>query len=541
MGKVFKYICNCAIPLIISLSLLLTVSGCNKDVPITDVTSFYKDSASADSTRTQISSGNADLTKPVELTGYLIGDRPQGMKAVLEKLNEKLKKDINATMKINYIQWGDIQSKYSLVLASGEDVDWIYTGNWAYYGQEAAKGAFLEITKDMVKKYMPKHYAATDPSAWNEGLIRGKLFMIPTSTPDVKVNEVAIREDLREKYKVPEVNSWLDIEPYLAAIKMHEPDMIPINVDSAIDITRPFSYQLAATSKSYFDLFFTTSGGSGIISDTDDADGKLFKMTGPETVNDYKLAAKTIKSWYDKGYINRNAFSNKVRSMESFLSGKSSLGYGNTVDMQNVISKADTLGWKVKIIAGLSKKGTYPKDSYINNGFAIVSKSKNPERTMKAMDLIMEDRDYNELVYYGVEGVNYIVRNGKIALPDGLSTEKNTYPPDLSGFWFTNKNLLRIPESWSNQYINLREDARKQAAPYVYSAFVPDISTIKTEVTNLNQVIVQYFNPITLGMVKDIDKSFNTLNKRLTEAGFDSVMQEMKRQTDEYKMERKQN
>ena len=63
----------------------------------------------------------------------------------MSKLNEKLKKDINATMDINYIGWGDMKLKYPLILASDEDVDWIFTADWAYYRQEAAKGAFRQF------------------------------------------------------------------------------------------------------------------------------------------------------------------------------------------------------------------------------------------------------------------------------------------------------------------------------------------------------------------------------------------------------------
>ncbi len=536
MKKLSKNLCSHVIPWFICFSLL-TLTGCSKKESTTDIEAFYKDS----DTTAAIGSNNhktIDTSEKVELIGYLIGERPAGMNDVLHELNQKLLKDINATMKINYIRWGDLQSKYALVLASGEDLDWIFTGNWAYYGQEAAKGAFLEITQDMVVKYMPRHYAATDPLAWKEGLIGGKLFMVPTSTPDVKVNEVAIREDLREKYNVPEVNHWLDIEPYFAAIRKNEPNMIPINVDNAIDITRPFFYQLAATSKSYFDLFFATSGGSGIVSDTDDPDGRLFKITDPAIIKDYKKAAVTIKEWYDKGYLNKNAFSNKVRSMDLFLEGKSSIAYGNTIDMQNIFNKVREQGWKVKVIPGLSKKGTYPQDSHINNGFAIVSKSKNPERTLMAMDLIMQDPEYNQLVYYGIEGKNYVFKNDKIALPYGVTSETNTYPPDLSGFWFTNKNQLKYPENWSEDYIKIREAAKKQVAPYVYSAFVPDVSMIKTEVANLNQVVVQYFNPINLGMIKDVDYAFGIFDEKLTAAGFDRVMEEMKRQTNEYKKQR---
>ncbi len=496
-------------------------------------------SESSAATSTDAAASKIDTSKEVEMVGYLLGDRPQGMDAVLEKLNEKLTKDINATMKINYIGWGDLQSKYPLVLAAGENVDWIFTANWAYYGQEAAKGAFYELNTDMIKAYMPKHFAATDERAWKEAYINGKVYMVPTATPDKKVNTFAIREDLRKKYNVPEVKGWLDIEPYLEAIKKNEPGMIPLNIDSAIDIGRPFFYQLAATTKSYYDLLAATSGGSGIVTDTDDPDGVLYKLTDETIVNDYKATAKVIKAWYDKGYINRNAFSNKVRSKDSFEQGKSAVAFGNTIDILSTIEKARSAGWEIKVMPGLSKKGTYPADSYISNGFAVAAKSKNPERVLMALDLIMEDPDYNQLAYYGIEGTHYVVKDGKIALPDGVTADKNTYPPDASGFWFVNKDLLKPQAAWSDEYIQLREDAKKQVAPYVYSSFAPVTDKVKTEVANLNQVIVQYFNPINLGMIKDVDAAFKTLDDKLKAANFDKLMTEMKAQTDAYKATQK--
>jgi putative aldouronate transport system substrate-binding protein len=82
----------------------------------------------------------ADTSKEVKIVGYLLGAAPAGMPEVMDRLNDMLKAEINATMEIRYIGWGDFQSKYPLVLAAGEDIDWIYTANWAFYFQEAAKG-----------------------------------------------------------------------------------------------------------------------------------------------------------------------------------------------------------------------------------------------------------------------------------------------------------------------------------------------------------------------------------------------------------------
>lgn len=99
-----------------------------------------------------ISETKSGNPKVVTLVGYLIGSAPSGLPEVLEELNRKLEKDIHARLELRYIQWGDMAARYPLVLSSGENVDFIFAANWAYYSQEATKGSFREITEEMVKK-----------------------------------------------------------------------------------------------------------------------------------------------------------------------------------------------------------------------------------------------------------------------------------------------------------------------------------------------------------------------------------------------------
>src|SRR5512140_1525023 len=175
-----------------------------------------------------------------KITGYLLGAAPAGMGDVVAALNQKLKTDLNASAEINYIGWSELNSKYPLVLAAGEGVDWIYTADWCQYAQQAARGAFKEISLDMVQKYMPKHFAAVPKHAWNQVKVNGKIFMIPTSTPDRKVPIFLVRGDLRKKYALAPIKKFSEDEAYLAAMKKNAPDNIPMNPDNAYDLGHPF-------------------------------------------------------------------------------------------------------------------------------------------------------------------------------------------------------------------------------------------------------------------------------------------------------------
>lgn len=475
--------------------------------------------------------------KEVKIIGYLLGAAPAGMPAVMQALNQKLKADINATMEINYIGWGDFQAKYPLVLAAGEDIDWIFTANWSFYFQEAAKGAFYELTDAMLKQNMPKHYKLLPKEAWDQcKLPSGKLYMIPTPTPDRKVPVTVIRADLRKKYGVPKINKFSEIEPYLKAIKENEPGMIPMYMDSQYDIGMPYGYLSYETGPYFEDILYATGSGCGLVWLLGDESKKLRYLFEEPVLSWSQRAAKTMKSWYDKGYINKDVFANKVRSKDSFVQGKSAVGFGNSIDIQATIAAAIDNGWEVELIPCLDANGHYRADPYLNNGVALAANTKNPERTLQALDLIIEEQSYNFLVYFGAEGVNYVMKEGKIDLPPGLTADKNTYPPDAAGFWFTNKDQFPPMAYWSLEYVQHRKNIveRGYLASTPFVSFSAQIDEVKTEVANCNQTMVQYLQPLYIGAVKNVDEAFALLESKLKAAGVERIREVLQKQVDEY-------
>ncbi|MFC5470606.1 extracellular solute-binding protein [Cohnella suwonensis] len=485
----------------------------------------------SDSGKPSVKEGNDRTTT---LVGYLIGSAPPGLPAVLEELNKKLKQDIGAKLELRYIQWGEMAAKYPQVLSSGETVDFIFAANWAYFAQEAAKGSFREITRDKIRKYMPLHDKATNGRAWEEASIGGKIYMIPTSTPDMKVPVTLIRGDLRKKYGLPDIRRMSDLEPYLAAVKSNEPGMVPIQVDKQYDFIKTHANLQWETGPSSVDVIMTTNGFSGVFTDWDDPSGKLLTIFDEPLRSNYVQVAKTVKSWYDKGYINHDAFANKIRSKDSFEQGKSAVAYGNSNDIQSTIAKAEQQGWEVEIIPNLSRKGTYIMDPYINNGAAIPADSNHAELAMRALDLIMEEPSYSQLVYFGIAGKDYVVKDGRIDLPSGMTPGQSSYPPDAAGFWFTNKSGHLPNASWSDNYAKHREEVPNMLVPYAYSAFTFNVVSVRGELEKVNQAAIQYLNPILSGMVADVDVAFKQAQAAIDEAGFASVFEEAKKQSAAY-------
>lgn len=496
-------------------------------------TNANTDNAGTSST-TSGDSGTAapDHSKEVKLVGYLLGEAPKGMPEVMAALNEKLKKDINATLEINYIGWADVASKYPLVLATGDNVDFVFAADWNFYVSEATKGAFLPLDENMLKTNMPKYFAKQDPAAYKAAQVDGKQYMIPTTTPDRKAGVVLLRKDIMDKSGLTNPTKMSDLEPYLAEVKKDYPDMVPLNLDSQYDLPAPFG-GLVEEKFAYAGAPLDSGDPSavGVYSDQEDPAGKIVSITDEPVMSSFKYAAGIMKKWYDAGYVNKNPYSNKVRSKDNFCEGKSGVAFGNSIDIQATIASCTSKGIDTYIMPVLSPTGHAASNSWLNNGVAIAANSKNPERAMEALDLIMEDPTYVYNAYFGIEGKNYaLTADDKLTLPEGVTADNNTYPPDAAGFWFVDKDYFKPSATWSESYTALNDKIKDYLLPPTYLGFSFNSESVKSQIANLKNVSSQYFLPITIGAVKDVDQSLNALVSKMNAAGVDKVKTELETQ-----------
>jgi putative aldouronate transport system substrate-binding protein len=433
---------------------------------------------------------------------------------------------LNATLRVHYLSWVDYKTKYPLILAAGENVDFIFTSDWCMYAQEAAKNAFLEITENDIAKYMPRHYANCNSDAYEQAKLNGKIYMITTSSPDMRVTCLAYRKDLAEKYGITNLNKISDFTDYFKAVRDNEKDISPIYLSASYDnlwlyLANEYGNEINVT--------------NALCTYTRDNEVNIAPLYEEPYVDTIKNAFTIMKQWYDAGYVNKDVLANEMTSREALMEGKSAIAIGNTVDMQSVLSFCENKGYDIGLIPLLDKQGKTSAVPYLNNGVAIAASSENPERTMMVLDLLMEEKEYNYLLYYGIEGKNYVITDdGKIGLPNGVTDETNSYPVDAAGFWFTNKNQHLPLASWTKDYIELKKEIPSMQYTSPYIEFSPDLTNIQTEVDNISLVTQQYMQPMCFGMADDIDQGMETLKEKLISAGIEKVKAEVQKQIRAY-------
>ncbi|WP_163192326.1 extracellular solute-binding protein [Clostridium thermarum] len=513
MKKVKKLVALAA-----SLAVVASLGvGCKKEET--------KDTPSPSTTETTApEEGALDLSEHVELNLYLMGDQAKDHDLILAELNKLTERDLNASVKITYSTWTDFGTKYNLMLTSGEPMDLVYSANWLTYAQYAKNDAFIDLT-DLIPKYAPKLLEQIGEDRWDGVKVDGKIYGVPNQNPEFVQGVFIYREDLRKKHNLPEINSVDTIEAYLAGIKQNEPDIMPTN---------------EAGSDAYDNLFiFTTpyeivdtgdKGTSNLVIDPKDPTKVLATIETPE----YKPFMEKMKSWADQGFWSKSALSLTEDGVTAFENGKAAASFNSTLakakgTVETLLKKHPE--WEVGIFEYNRLMNKVHASAPTQNLTAIPQASEHPERALALLEKLMTDREYYDLMQYGIKDVSYeLTANNEIDFSN-IDSDKHGAPSSWA--WRNDALSYKQVGTWE-KWESIIEENKKLATPNPLDAFILDQTPVQTEVAAINQVKNQYGKPLQAGLVKDVEESYNTLLTQSKNAGLDKYREEVQKQIEAY-------
>lgn len=468
--------------------------------------------------------GGVDISKEVTLRIYGVGNEGDKYREqVYERINEITKEKINAKIEVNMLSWGDYLTKLPAILASGEDYDLTYTSSWCLYRTEGPKGAFYELTEDMLTEYMPKTYAEYPAEAWEEAKLGGKIYMIPTVTGEFDSHGLIVRKDLREKYGVPEIKTQEDLGVYFAAIKENEPGITPFKGQSTDNMDTMFCF---------YGIDQLGAGGvvrAGLQTPMDDLANLKCKIDIPE-IRDYY---KKMGEWYKAGYIANDILSSKTSSEDYFKAGQSSV---MTCNINNASEKRkmiliDNPDWDLEYV-DFEGDTKVQLSSYISNGMAVGRNSKNPERALMFMELCFQDEELYNLINYGLEGTTYVINeDGTVGTPEGVSSQEIQMDNLSMGIRY--EKFEKQKEGVWEEIEDRKDDYAKRTYNNALLKVNYQLDELSAELAALNNVFDQYEMPLRWGVVEATDSTLNDLRQKYTDAGVDKVLEVLNRQIKE--------
>lgn len=519
------------------ISLLLAIiiilasvfTGCGKSKTETADT---KEKTNTDTTSRadETADNGPDISKEVKLKMYLLGDKSKDFDLVYDEVNKLLKQDINATVEVSLMGWGEYPQKYPLIFASGEEFDVVYCADWAFYNTQAAKGGFMEITEDMLKQYAPKTAETIYKDAWEQAKINGKVYMLPMNYKELSGYVFMVRGDLMEKYGISDIASLADYEKYLEEVAKNEKQLIPLDIGSEFDMAFAFDR-----------LWNERTGIEGVgpwqlcgwMEKGDENYTLKHNVEHPQFIE----VITKLKDWKDKGFWSKSAIVNKTTNKESFLNGKGASAILNMNDAKgqyNSIVQAHP-DWKVKVFDAQGQKPA-TLVAYIGNGMGIFAQSKNKERALMFLDLLRNDERYHDLVSYGIKGRHYdLTADNKIKPLENAAD----YPYDGNCNWgIRNDKFWKQIEGGIPNYDEIYNKWIENAEFRPISTFNFNDENVKNEVAAMNDIFKTDYKALVLGFTKDPQGDIDKMRAKLKTAGADKVYEEMSKQVkvfiDEY-------
>lgn len=479
------------------LSSLFLATTIASTAVLTGCTSSKDDKADANA------SAKGDTTN---LIWYMIGTPQKDQDKVMKKVNEYTAEKIGVTVDLRMVDWGDYGQKMQVITSSGEPYDICFASDYALNAQ---KGAYLEITDDLLNSNAKELKETIDPLFLEGASINGKLYGIPANKEVGQQLGWAYNAKMAKELGIDMTNvkTLEDLEPILEKVKKEKPELkMPMAAGSGFFPYMPYDYVLGET------LPF------GIA-----LEGDTTKIVNIYEQKDVKDTLSTLRRYYQKGLIHPQAATDNDphdMKVENWFVRKEQYAPGA------VETWSQNAGYEIGYNA--MHDPLTINNSVTGSVMAISAASKNPDKAMEFLNLLNTDEYLRNLVDKGIEGEHYTTNeNGTITKTD--KSDLYSMPSWALGNVFNVKPWDTDPEDKIEQYEKFNEAA--VASPTL--GFYPDTTEISTQLATIANVVQEFKAPLFTGSV-DIDKYLGELNKKLKASGIDDVIANIQKQYDEW-------
>lgn len=470
----------------------------------------------------------ADTSEHVDLKMYLLGDRTPDFDEVYGKINEILEEKLNCSISVDFLSWGEHDTKYSLLFSSQEEFDLIFTASsWGHYEQTVALGGFEPLSEEFIQTYAPDIWKVVPEMAWEQARIDGTIYMVPNYVNEFGQDIIAVRGDLLDKFGMTDITSWDDLKKfYLACAESGD----------GIYASQGGPWYQYFQGKGMSTLGGAPKSGELVLYNTQDpTDTNLYYILDWDGFDDYCRQAKEMA---DAGCWSRDVLNSNDERQAGLLTGRTAGMIWNMGSCQTFAKQANAENedWNVTLCDPVSdmKKEVQP---YINNGVAINVNSKNKERAMMVLNEFYTNPDVYDLAMLGVEGKHWeAVGDDQYKVLD----ETNYGVNNNCNWGWNNADITRkefvenrtpLDDTFEAMQAKWEENVKEE---HVLDGFNFDNSKVSSQVAAVEANIVTYYDPLVNGLVDDVDASLDQFRQALETAGILEIMDELQRQVTEY-------
>lgn len=441
-------------------------------------------------------------------------DSYPGWDAILEKVNEITKEKINATVEAELIPLGEYTDKMNMKFTAGEKFDLCFTGAWNPYLPAVSKGAYAELSQDLLETYAPDVMADLNSGVWDAVRVGGKIYGIPLQQIYVRQTGIRFNSDLLDAtgFDVSTVKTLDDLDPYLAQLKElgegYDCIVMQENTNLYDCLVNAFGYDVVISNKT-----------PGVV---------YYAAETPVAVNqfaseEFKAFCLKMREWASAGYFPADAVTGGSSIGDA---GIRAVAFDPAHKPGGDVTEAAARGYDLTGIAfGDCAMTTGAVQATIT---AVSATSENVERAVAFINLLDSDAELLNLVCHGIEGVDWQF----VGDPADCVIESISDYPGMYSFLIGNVfNEYYTDASQVGTWPETAEiNANAQASCVLGFAF--DSEPVSTEIAQCSAVVEEYLSALNCGAVEDVEGTLDAFNAALEQAGVSTILAEMQSQID---------
>ena len=254
-------------------------------------------------------------------------------------------------------------------------------------------------------------------------------------------------------------------------------------------------------------------------------DDESRKVVNPFEQEDVLNNLRTIRDYFEKGYINQDAATNKQKL-------KNRLIYVGWYCPGAEEIWGNQAGYEV--VCRPRYENYYSTTSCIGSLQAVSANSKHPAEAVKFLELLNTDPEIKNLLTYGIEGVHYEkTSDTSIKLLDASSKYTTDY------YTLGNELIMYTVDPQARDLWDQYRAFNDASKPSVLVGFSFNNENVKTEYASVMNITAQYLPQLFTGSAADVDQTVAEMNQKLYDAGLQKIIEDMQKQIDEWAAKQK--
>ena len=454
--------------------------------------------------------------EPYEATlMYWAASDPRDLEAVEAAFNELTLEQLNIKVNLMPLTLGTYTQQIQMILSSDDALD-----IFPYFGSSMGNYIDADYLVDMNEYLETCGQDLIDIIGMDDiqcGSLNGFLAGVPNMHERTNPEAFIMRTDLLEEtgFTADDIKTAEDMTKVFAAVHEKHPDI------TVYGGTNGQSYPLGIS----LSIVDPLGGGNfGVLPDN----GQTLTIENWYESEEFMEACKLVRGWYEAGYTSAD-FATCTDSGESLMRAGNLFCFTAPGKPNTKAEKDAQTGYDTTCVI-VSPDVCYTQTT---NGilYGISSNSEDPEKAMILLNWIFKTKEANDLLNWGIEGRDYVVKDdGTLDFPEGVTTENANYHMDFGWALLNQYNSYvwtgNDADVW-DQYQAVRDNAIMSKA----YGFIFDTTPVLNELSALTAVSEEYLTTIGSGSV-DPEPALAEFNEKLYGAGLQTVIDEKQAQFD---------